>query len=87
MRELNGRNETRGASAAIAAATAVSGWDKPKKKKEKRPAVVVAARPLGSPTIKPAKRSRLPAAAVKEMRLVVSSHTTAAMRPARSIVY
>lgn len=75
MRELNGRNETRAANAAL---DAPSGWDKPKKKKEKLPAAV-AARPLGSPANKPPKRSRLPAAAVKEMRLV-SPPTTAVLR-------
>lgn len=76
MRELNGRNEARGASAA---SSVLSGWDKPKKKKEKRPAAV-AARPQGSPTNKPPKRSRLPAAAVKEMRLVFSHTTAVALR-------
>lgn len=69
MRDLNGRNETRVPSAAAAAAPSRSVKPKKKKKKGKLPAAVPA-RPLGSPANKPPKRSRLPAAAVKEMRSV-----------------
>eukprot|EP00903_Cladosiphon_okamuranus_P007131 g6928.t1 len=72
MRELNGRNQTRGASSAPIKAV-LSGWDKPKKKKGKRPAAV-AARPVSSPAKKSPKRSRLPAAAVKEMRTWLDEH-------------
>eukprot|EP00752_Nemacystus_decipiens_P011080 g9844.t1 len=72
MRELNGRKETQVASAA--ATPAPSGWGKPKKKKKEKVPAAVAAGPGGSPANKPPKRSRLPAAAVKEMRTWLDEH-------------
>lgn len=72
MRQLNRENGSGRGQAAGTSAT--SGWGRTTSQKPKNKQMsgsgVIPTRPLGSPALKAPKRSRLPAAAVKEMRLV-----------------